>query len=130
MIPIHPQVDYSSPRERNVHEECTLSSSGNEWSCQVSLRFTVDDHGSVLLKTRHEPFGEPIKDKSKVEERIRRAQFAILNPKMNPLSFLNAPIDSIAHGLDGLSFSSNCIQVSISGNGVDDLSFVDIPGQS
>jgi len=107
-----------------------LSSSGKEWSCQVSLRFTVDNHGRALPKTRHDPFGEPIKDKSKVEERIRRAQFAILNPKMNPLSFLNSPIDSIAHGLNALSFSSNCIQVSISGQGVDDLSFVDLPGQS
>ena len=44
-----------------------------------------------------------------VEERIRRAQFAILNPKRVPLSFLNAPLNSIANDLDALSFSSNCI---------------------
>jgi len=107
-----------------------LSSSGNEWSCQVSLRFTVDDHGRSLPETRFEDFGEPIKDKSKVEERIRRAQFAILNPKVNPLSFLNAPIGGIMNGLNALSFSSNCISVNISGRGVDDLSFVDLPGKS
>ena len=71
-----------------------------------------------------------MKDKSKVEDRIRRAQFAILNPKMNPLSFLNAPISSISNGPNDLSFSSNCISVSISGKGVDDLSFVDLPGKS
>jgi len=90
----------------------------------------VDDQGRALPKTRFETFGEPIKDKSMVEERIRRAQFAILNPKLDPLKFLNAPIDGIANSLGALSFSSNCIQVSISGKGVDDLSFVDLPGQS
>ena len=65
-----------------------------------------------------------------VEERIRRAQFAILNPKRDPLSFLNAPLDGIVNDLDALSFSSNCISVRISGKGVDDLSFVDLPGKS
>ena len=107
MMSIHPQADYSSPRERNVHEVSDRMHSDNEWSCQVSLHFTVDDHGRPLLKARYDPFGEPIKEKSKVEERIRRAQFAILNPKMNPLSFLDAPIDSIAQGLNALSFSSH-----------------------
>lgn len=74
-------------------------------------------------------FGELIKDKAEVEERIRRAQFAILNPKRDPSSFLNAPLSSLANDMWTLSFSSNCISVRISGKGVDDLSFVDLPGK-
>ena len=72
-------------------------------------------------------FGETIRDKSEVEGRIRRAQFAILNPRRDPVSFLNAPL--LSNDLGTLSFSSNCISVHISGKGVDDLSFVDLPGE-
>jgi hypothetical protein len=106
-----------------------LSSSNNEWSCQISLRFTVDEHDRAIPVTKNIRFGATIMDKSKVEERIRRAQFAILNPKRDPSSFLNAPLSSIANDSGTLSFSSNCISVHISGKGVDDLSFVDLPGR-
>jgi hypothetical protein len=68
-------------------------------------------------------------DKAQVEERIRRAQFAILNPRRDPASFLNTPLSNLANDLWALSFSSNCISVRISGKGVDDLSFVDLPGK-
>ena len=94
----------------------------------MSLRFTVDEHDRPLPKTKNVIFGETLKDKSKVEERIRRAQYAILNPRRDSLSFLNAPVSSLANDLGTLSFSSNCISVRISGKGVDDLSFVDLPG--
>ena len=88
----------------------------------------MDEHDRALPQTKNVIFGETLKDKSKVEDRIRRAQFAILNPKRNSLSFLNAPLSSIANDSETLSFSSNCISVHISGKGVDDLSFVDLPG--
>ena len=72
------------------------------------------------------PFGPVIKDKSQVEERIRRAQRAILRPSQNPDMFLSGP--------DGdpdyreLTFSKNCVSLEISGPELTDLSFCDLPG--
>lgn len=72
------------------------------------------------------PFGQVIRDKSLVEERIRRAQRAILRPKTNPDVFLS--------GLDEdpdyreLTFSKNCVSLEISGPELTDLSFCDLPG--
>ena len=58
--------------------ECRLSYSEYPWQCIVSLRFITDE---LLGQARNEVFGSVIYDKSEVEERIRRAQRAILNPK-------------------------------------------------
>ena len=79
--------------------------------------------------TRNIPFGEPIKDNAQVEERIRHAKFAVLNPRRYRPSFLNTLLSSLANDPWTLSFSPNCISVRISGNGVDDLSFVNLPGK-
>lgn len=66
-------------------------------------------------------------DKSDVEERIRRAQLAILNPSKQPKDFLtSAVLPDISE--NEVSFSEDLISVRISGKGVDDLSFVDLPG--
>lgn len=62
---------------------------------------------------------------SEVEDRIHRAQLAILNPSKVPMGFLHATNPG---ELNELSFSTNLISVRISGEGVDDLSFVDLPG--
>lgn len=106
-----------------------MASSTAEWQCQISLRLNVDERGLPLPTTRNIPFGDTIKDKAQVEERIRRAQFAILNPRRDPASFLSGPPSSLSNDSWTLSFSSNCISVRISGSGVDDLSFVDLPGK-
>lgn len=72
------------------------------------------------------PFGAIITDKSHVEERIRRAQRAILNPSISHETFLSGP--------DGepdereLSFSKNCVCLELSGPDLTDLSFCDLPG--
>ena len=72
------------------------------------------------------PFGAVITDKSHVEERIRRAQRAILNPSISHEAFLSGP--------DGepdekeLSFSKNCVCLELSGPDLTDLSFCDLPG--
>jgi hypothetical protein len=60
--------------------ECRLSYSEDKWKCLVSLRFTTDAKGQPLGQARNEPFGDVIYDKTEVEDRIRRAQKAILNP--------------------------------------------------
>lgn len=71
------------------------------------------------------PFGPPITDKNEVEDRIRRAQLAVLNPSKDPLEFLHG---GVGIGIKNeTSFSSDVVSVRISGRDVDDLSFVDLP---
>jgi hypothetical protein len=89
------------------------------------LRFVTED-GSELPQPRKLEFGDPIYTKSLVTERIRRAQCAILNPDITSTNFLNAPPDALEQ--KSLSFSSNSVCLEISGNDVEDLSFVDLPG--
>lgn len=94
--------------------ECKLAHSTDAWKCMVYVRFSKD-----------EPFGPPITDKSQVEERIRRAQRAILNPSKPYQQFLEGEdVDGPAE----LSFSTNCVSLQISGPDVADLSFCDLPG--
>jgi hypothetical protein len=63
-----------------------------------------------------------------VEERIRRAQRAVLNPSEEPHLFLEGPdVDPLQRQL---TFSSNCVSLQISGSDVADLSFVDLPGNA
>lgn len=68
-----------------------------------------------------------IHDKDDVEERIRRAQRAILNPGTLIRDFLDGH-DEDPIGRE-LSFSKNCVCLEISGPDVADLSFVDLPGK-
>lgn len=71
-------------------------------------------------------FGPVIKDKKLVEERIRRAQRAILSPSENPTAFLSGPDEDRDH--PELTFSKNCVCLEISGPELTDLSFCDLPG--
>lgn len=83
----------------------------------------------MLGQARNQQFGKVIYDKELVEERIRRAQRAILNPTVKPKQFLNRDIDDEVDGMEGqLSFSNNCVSLQISGPDVADLSFCDLPG--
>ena len=102
--------------------ECRLSNSQSRWQCVVSLRFTSNSQPQV----RNEDFGPVIYDKTEVEDRIRRAQRAILNPSKPSKQFL---VDTAEDTQDSeLSFSSNCVSLQISGPEVADLSFCDLPG--
>ena len=102
--------------------ECRLSHSESPWQCVVSLRFTSNSQPQV----RNEDFGPIIYDKAQVEDRIRRAQRAILNPSKPSKQFL-VDTDDITQDSE-LSFSSNCVSLQISGPDVADLSFCDLPG--
>lgn len=106
--------------------ECKLSRSEDSWKCLVKLHITTGPSGQpcdVLTI----PFGSPITDKADVEDRIRRAQRAILNPSTEPQKFLYELEDQTAEQAE-LSFSKNCVSLEISGKDVADLSFVDLPG--
>jgi hypothetical protein len=74
-------------------------------------------------------FGSPITDKADVEDRIRRAQRAILNPSIKSDNFLyDSELDDQSPEDAELSFSRNSVSLEISGKDVADLSFVDLPG--
>jgi hypothetical protein len=96
------------------------------WSCKVVLRETVDKQGQPLGYCEKHPFRSCNHEKEDVEERIRRAQRAILNPSIDHETFLSGP--------DGepdrpeLSFSKNCVSLELSGPDLTDLSFCDLPG--
>ena len=93
----------------------------DSWKCKVSLR--IFENGKV----RNEPFGDVITDKSLVEERIRRAQRAILNPKIRKDKGLKYYLNDDDETME-LSFSTDCVSLQISGPDVADLSFCDLPG--
>jgi len=71
-------------------------------------------------------FGSVLKDKKLVEERIRRAQRAILSPSENLDVFLSGSDEDLNHR--ELTFSKNCVSLEISGPDLTDLSFCDLPG--
>ncbi|PBK85318.1 hypothetical protein ARMGADRAFT_1055445 [Armillaria gallica] len=106
--------------------ECRLANSAETWKCIVSLRFIKDVNGQLLGTARNEQFGEVIYEKAEVEERIRRAQRAILNPNRRSTEFLEGDDEDLSE--NQLSFSTNCVSLQISGPGVADLSFCDLPG--
>jgi len=92
----------------------------------VSLCFITDRSGQNLGQATTQPFGESIYDKTQVEDRIRRAQLAILNPTKPAKYFLESDDDE-RHEAE-LSFSKNFVSLEISGPDVADLSFCDLPG--
>ena len=107
--------------------ECRLRTSSNgQWSCTVTLRFISESDGRDLGQPHHEQFGDQIFDRSLVEDRVRRAQNAILNPHTNSQEFLVGAPDQ-GHGPE-LTFSRNIVSLSITGPDLTDLSFVDLPG--
>ncbi|PBK85320.1 hypothetical protein ARMGADRAFT_1169624 [Armillaria gallica] len=106
--------------------ECRLANSTEIWKCIVSLRFIKDANDQLLGTARNEQFGEVIDDKAEVKERIRRAQRAILNPSRRFTEFLEGDDEDLSE--NQLSFSMNCVSLQISGPGVADLSFCDLPG--
>ncbi|KAF8216858.1 P-loop containing nucleoside triphosphate hydrolase protein [Mycena galopus ATCC 62051] len=107
--------------------ECRLTRFEGPWQCTVDLHFITDKNGQSLGQPRNESFGEPIFDKSGVEERIRRAQRAVLNPSKPVRSFLEDEDDG---DVSEVSFSTNYISLQISGPDLADLSFVDLPASA
>jgi len=100
--------------------------SSKPWKCVVSLRILTDSAGQLLGQPKNEAFGPLIHNKADVEERIRRAQLAILNPNMPRKDILEG--DGFVDNVKGNSFSANCVSLEISGPDVADLSFCDLPG--
>ncbi|KAG8946753.1 hypothetical protein FRC04_011409 [Tulasnella sp. 424] len=115
--------------------ECRLTqSSGEPWKCQVSLRIEHNDEtGKRLSEIREKKFGSLITDPSLLEDVLRRAQLAILNPTVDHGKFVDFDVSRI--GTDPplgspkqLQFSKNVVCLDLSGPEVTDLSFIDLPG--
>jgi len=89
----------------------------------VSLRIHVGPNGAPV-KVNNISFGDVIYDKEDVEDRLRRAQLAIISPSRNAQEFLG---DSYENSPE-LTFSANCVVLEITGPELEDLSFIDLPG--
>ncbi|KAI6044500.1 P-loop containing nucleoside triphosphate hydrolase protein [Pisolithus marmoratus] len=113
------------PILRGVPTECKLTQAGTPWTCVVKLHFVTDEYGSPI-KPIISAFGDAISNKADVEERIRRAQRAILNPNTDYKKFLEGY--EVPSGANEVSFSRNYVSLEISGRELADLSFVDLPG--
>lgn len=106
--------------------ECRLTRSQEPWQCTVSLHILKDSQGRALGQSRVDRFGDVIYDKEKVEDRIRRAQHAVLNPNTDYRVFLEDDQPDLTK--KEVAFSSNYISLDIRGEDVEDLSFCDLPG--
>ncbi|CAE7101688.1 unnamed protein product [Rhizoctonia solani] len=105
--------------------ECRLKRSEQAWEATVYLRFESGKSGYVG-KTGEIQFGPRMTERMEVQERIRRAQLAILNPTIQPSTFLDA-VENASYP-SSRSFSQNCVVVALSGSELSDLNFVDLPG--
>ena len=107
--------------------ECCLSETAEKWRCMVSIRYEFDDEtGARLEEPTKVDFGGVIGSISDVEERVRRAQIAVLNPRLAPDTVL------LSHDLtqitNELKFTENVVCLSIEGPNVGNLTLVDLPG--
>ncbi|EPS43752.1 hypothetical protein H072_2246 [Dactylellina haptotyla CBS 200.50] len=108
------------------------------WTCQISLRFhkTYDPKkkGDPWRDTTHHqnPF-LTVRNPEHVETALIRAQLAILNPSRHWGEFINIPITYTGPALASgetteVPFSPNVICMEITGHGIPNLSFIDLPG--
>jgi hypothetical protein len=99
--------------------ECRLQNSASPWKCQVLLRFETDEMGQPISEVRETKFGPLLTDKSKLEEMLRRAQLAILNPSVPHASFVDFDTSAIVPGQPlfgdkkSLQFSSNVVALDL-----------------
>ena len=112
--------------------ECSISSSADSWSCQITLRISYDHEGHPLSEPESIPFGPAITDKSSVELWLLRAQVAILSLHRFEDFLEKSPAElqnMMETDRDMPPFSKNIIHIDVSGPGLTDLSFVDLPGE-
>ena len=104
---------------------CRLLQSTDPWKCVISLtflpsRFTVSKTAVTVQ------FGDVITDRTQVEERIRRAQRAVLSPTNDHTFFLDKPEEEWPPAK--LPFTSDYVEIEISDGNLTNLSFFDLPG--
>lgn len=104
-----------------------------EWSCQVSLvrKYYNAPH---IRESELYPWADmeqevipfvTVHNKCDLEDVIRRAQIATLNPGKDPRSFRRTQLNA---GIE-VPFSPNIISLEIAAPGLPNLSFYDLPGE-
>lgn len=110
-----------------------------KWSCRITLvrKYAYDPTfkaGRDISKYNRWPEQsdldvcdfKTVYNMDELEDILRRAQLAILNPHVNPLFYATAKIDLEQKTFVG--FSPNTISLQITGPGLPELSFFDLPG--
>jgi GTPase SAR1 family protein len=104
-----------------------------EWRCDVSL-VQKYFHAPHIGDSELYPWADmeqevtsfvTVHDKKDLENVIRRAQLAVLNPSQNPLTFRK----KVSNTSTEVSFSPNIISLEISAPNLPNLSFYDLPGR-
>ncbi|KAJ5316878.1 hypothetical protein N7508_001386 [Penicillium antarcticum] len=139
------------PRDTGTCTRCpmeiNLSDSDHPWQCVIHIarRYTYlpDNCGrGTQLPTKAKPLGPWIEsgsnedehfktlvNKSEVREAIWLAQLAVLNPQMNSQELVPGNNRATATQKTALvKFSPNAVRLDISGPGLPNLSFYDLPG--
>ena len=118
--------------------ECRLtqSTASSKWQSQVKLRIEFDSlTHSRLQRVTEENFGDVVTDPALLEDVLRCAQLAILNPSVPARSFVNFDVANLSDGnpplgsKKQLQFSKNVVCLDLQGPQVTDLSFIDLPGK-
>lgn len=83
-----------------------------QWTCQVMLRLEYDEGGSKSKDVHEIPFGRQVTSPEDVEDLLRRAQLAILNPRESAQTFVTLDLGLLQDGKFNdtqLSFSKVCL---------------------
>jgi GTPase SAR1 family protein len=146
-------AEINLPKDKGMCTRCpsnikTFPSRDGTWSCTVSLHeYYSYSHDARRAITKAQPFppwtDKPgglevkpfasISDKTKLEDVLRCAQVALLNPSQDPKSFVPGTGVNASKALDSgykneADFSPNIVAIEISGPGLAALSLYDLPG--
>jgi hypothetical protein len=100
------------------------------WRCQISLRIIYDENGEVLPTPEIVGFGDAMTEAEDVENRLHRAQDAVLqwHTRVNDEDkgeILNYEYNASD---DAPGFSKNVVRLEVSGPDLVDVTFIDLPG--
>ena len=123
--------------------EINLSDSDQPWKCEVKLScsYTYSTKNGLRKITKANKLGPwyeltapedisflTLHSKDQVQDAIKRAQLAILNPHKNPAEFLPSSSMNIDDASTPVKFSPNVVRLDISAPSFPNLAFYDLPG--
>ncbi|KAF3400389.1 Interferon-induced GTP-binding protein Mx1 [Talaromyces pinophilus] len=123
--------------------EINLSESDQPWKCEVTLSYsyTYSTKGGLRKITKANKLGPwyetaesqdvpflTLHSKNQVQDAIKRAQLAILNPHKDPAEFLPSSSLNIDDATAPVKFSPNVVRLDISAPHFPNLAFYDLPG--
>ncbi|KAL0481586.1 hypothetical protein AKO1_012507 [Acrasis kona] len=102
----------------------------SKWRAKITLRLEFDDSSPTSTrrpKPEEVEFGDVLQDKSLVQDALRRAQKAVLNPSREIDHYIKADEDELEKEQDELQFTRNVVCIHITGAKVN-LTLIDLPG--